>query len=75
MFIENVLIAARGHGLSTCAQAAFAPYHRQIRPILGMAEEEVLVCGIALGYEDETKPENSLKTERAPLEDWVTFKG
>jgi len=75
MFIENILIAARGHGLATCPQAAFAPYHRQIRPILGMAEEEVLVCGVALGYEDETKPENGLKTERAPLEEWVTFKG
>lgn len=75
MFLENILIAARGHGLATCPQAAFAPYHRQLRPILGMAEEEVLVCGVALGYEDETKPENSLRTERAPLEDWVRFKG
>ncbi|MBK8457722.1 MAG: nitroreductase [Phyllobacteriaceae bacterium] len=75
MFLENILIAARGHGLSTCPQAAFAPYHRQLRPILGMADEDVLVCGVALGYEDETKPENSLRTERAPLEEWVTFKG
>lgn len=74
MFLENILIAARGHGLSTCPQAAFAPYHRQLRPILGMADEDVLVCGVALGYEDETKPENSLRTERAPLEEWVTFK-
>ncbi len=74
MFIENVLIAARAHGLSTCPQAAFAPYHRQLRPILGMAEDEVLVCGVALGHEDETKPENALRTERAPLEDWVTFR-
>ncbi|MFZ1681095.1 MAG: nitroreductase [Rhizobiaceae bacterium] len=74
MFIENILIAARGHGLSTCPQAAFAPYHRQLRPILGMAEDEVLVCGVALGHEDETKPENALRTERAPLDEWVTFR-
>ena len=75
MFLQNIMVAARGRGLHTCPQAAFAPYHKQIRPILGMAEEEVLVCGMSLGYEDTTKPENQFRTERAPLEDWVTFKG
>ncbi|HEY5817086.1 MAG TPA: nitroreductase [Mesorhizobium sp.] len=75
MFLENIMIAARGRGLHTCPQAAFAPYHKQIRPVLGMADEEVLVCGMALGYEDPSKPENQFRTERAPLEDWVKFKG
>jgi nitroreductase len=73
MFLENIMIAARGRGLHTCPQAAFAPYHTQIRPILGITPEEVVVCGMALGYEDVSKPENDLRTERAPLEDWVTF--
>ncbi|PZO77140.1 MAG: nitroreductase [Mesorhizobium amorphae] len=73
MFLENIMIAARARGLHTCPQAAFAPYHRQIRPILGLAEEEIVVCGMALGFEDTTKPENDLRTERAPLEDWATF--
>ena len=75
MFLQNIMIAARGRGLHTCPQAAFAPYHRQIRPVLGMADEEVLVCGMALGYEDPSKPENQFRTERAPLEDWVKFRG
>lgn len=73
MMLQNVMIAARARGLHTCPQAAFAPYHRQIRPIVGMADEEVLVCGMALGHEDPTKPENGFRTERAPLEDWVKF--
>lgn len=73
MFLENIMIAARGRGLHTCPQAAFAPYHRQIRPVLDIPEEEILVCGMALGYEDTTKPENQFRTERAPLEEWVTF--
>ena len=38
-----------------------------------MGDEEVLVCGVALGHEDVTKPENSLITERAPLDDWAVF--
>ena len=75
MFLENIMIAARGRGLHTCPQAAFAPYHRQIRPVLGISDEEVVVCGMALGYEDPTKPENQFRTERASLEEWVKFKG
>ncbi|MBX3576944.1 MAG: nitroreductase [Rhizobiaceae bacterium] len=73
MFLENIMIAARGRGLHTCPQAAFAPYHREIRPVLGIPDEEVVVCGMALGHEDASKPENDLRTERAPLEEWVTF--
>jgi nitroreductase len=73
MFLQNIMIAARARGLHTCPQAAFAPYHRQIRPILDIADEEIVVCGMALGYEDTLKPENSFRTDREPLETWVTF--
>jgi nitroreductase len=73
MFLQNVMIAARGRGLHTCPQAAFAPYHRQIRPLLGLAEEEIVVCGMALGHEDESKPENALRSERVPVEEFVSF--
>ncbi|WP_378950314.1 nitroreductase [Mesorhizobium sp. ANAO-SY3R2] len=73
MFLQNIMIAARARGLHTCPQAAFAPYHRQIRPILGIPDEEVVVCGMALGHEDTSKPENTFRTDRAPLEEWVQF--
>ena len=73
MFLQTFMLAARARGLHTCPQAAFAPYHKQIRPIIGMPDEEILVCGIALGYEDTSKPENNFSTERAPLEEWVKF--
>ncbi len=74
MFLENIMIAARARGLHTCPQAAFAPYHRQIRPVLGIPDEEIVICGMALGYEDESAPENELRTDREPLEDWAVFK-
>jgi len=73
MFLQSIMIAARARGLHTCPQAAFAPYHRFIRPILGIADEEVVVCGMALGYEDTSKPENKLRTDRAPVEEFATF--
>jgi nitroreductase len=73
MFLQNIMIAARARGLHTCPQAAFAPYHKQIRPILGISDEEIVVCGMALGHEDPSKPENAFRTEREPLDAWVTF--
>lgn len=73
MFLQSIMIAARGRGLHTCPQAAFAPYHNQIRPILGIPDEEIVSCGMALGYEDASKPENQFRTERADLDEFVTF--
>jgi nitroreductase len=75
MFLENIAIAARGRGLDTCPQAAWAHYHRAIRPVLGLAEEEVVVCGMALGYVDPDAPENALTTERVRARDFVRFDG
>ena len=73
MFLQNIMVAARARGLHSCPQAAFAPYHQQIRPVLGIPDEEIVVCGMALGYEDPSAPENNLRTDRAPLDEWVTF--
>ena len=73
MFMENVMVLARSHGLETCPQAAFATYHKIIRPHLDLAEEDVVVAGMALGKADWSKIENTLITERMALEDYVRF--
>lgn len=67
MFIQSVMIAARGLGLHTCPQAAFTSYHRIVRAELGIPEGEILLCGMALGYEDTGRPENALRSEREPV--------
>lgn len=75
MFIENILIAARGQNLHTCGQAAFTWYHELIKKHVGYADNEMLLCGIALGYEDTDAPENKLITEREPVENFTKFIG
>ncbi|HYF56437.1 MAG TPA: nitroreductase [Salinarimonas sp.] len=72
-FLQSLMIAARAYGLDTCPQAAFAPFHRVIRAHLPISEGEIVVCGMALGYADETAPETRLVTERAPVADFATF--
>ncbi|HEX5394388.1 MAG TPA: nitroreductase family protein [Rhodocyclaceae bacterium] len=73
MFMQNVMTAARIYGLETCAQQAHAQFHRIICPIMGIPESQMLICGMALGYEDRDEPANRLITERAPVQEFVRF--
>lgn len=73
MFLQSVMLAARGHGLDTCAQAAFCDHHDVVRAHLGIPDDQVLVCGMSLGVADPEEPANRLATTRVPLEEFVTF--
>jgi len=73
MFLQNIMVAARGRGLDTCPQAAFTQYHRIIAAQLQLPESETVVCGMALGVADLSKIENSLITERMALAEFVKF--
>lgn len=73
MFLQNIMIAARGRGLDTCPQAAFTQFHRIIGEELGLPAGEMVVCGMALGYADPEKIENTLVTEREPVSAFARF--
>ena len=73
MFLQNVMVAARGRGLDTCPQAAFTQYHRIIAEELSLPANDMVVCGMALGYAAPDKIENTLVTEREPVEGFVRF--
>jgi nitroreductase len=73
MFIQSVMIAARGEGLETCPQAAFCQYHNVIRAHLGIGEDQVVVCGMAMGYGDPAAGINTFRTERMALDEFVTW--
>ena len=75
IFLGAIMIAARGRGLHTCPQAAFADFHQVIRPLLNIPKNEIIICGMALGHIDPDAPVNALVTERAPIEDFTTFDG
>ncbi len=75
MFLENVMVAARGHGLHTCPQAAWVGYHKVLRELLAIPEDQAFVCGMSLGYEDRSAPENRLETVREPVDEFAKFFG
>ncbi|CAD5201321.1 nitroreductase [Pseudomonas sp. FEN] len=73
MFLQAVMVAARGRGLHTCPQAAFLKYHQVISNMLEIPAEQMLVCGMSLGYADENSIENTLVTDREPVSAFTRF--
>jgi len=73
MFIQSIMLAAVEEGLATCPQAALGQYPQLIRELLGYDQEMVLVCGMAVGYEDKEAPVNNYRTEREEISDFCLF--
>ncbi len=73
MFLENIMVAARARGLDTCAQAAWAQFHRVIDAQLGVPPEQMVLCGMALGYADPVAPANFLRSERVTVDEFAVF--
>ena len=74
-FLGNLCTAARGLGLDTIPQAAFASLPDTIRAALGLPETEAIVCGMAIGYGDPDAVVNTLHTPRAPAAEFTRFQG
>ncbi len=75
IFLGNIMTAARGRGLDTIAQAAFASLPDTIRAALDLPATDAIVCGMAIGYEDKDAAVNQLRTPRAPAAEFTSFAG
>ncbi|MDP2818114.1 MAG: nitroreductase [Polaromonas sp.] len=73
MFMQNLMVAARGHGLHTCPQAAWNGFASIILPHIGAGADEMLVCGMSLGYADESALVNTFRTPRVGPQDFTTW--
>ena len=73
MFLQNLMVAARGQGLHTCPQAAWNGFAKIILPYIGAGPDEMLVCGMSLGYADETALVNTFRTPRVPAGEFTTW--
>lgn len=73
IFLDQLMLLAREKGLHTCPQAAFSRYQHVVRRELGIPGDEIVICGLALGYADPDAVPNNLITERAPIGDFTTW--
>lgn len=73
MFLQTLMLAARGMGLHTCPQAAWNGFGSIILPHIGAGDNEMLVCGMALGYADTSEIVNTFRTPREPVESFTQW--
>ncbi|MFY0635965.1 MAG: nitroreductase [Vannielia sp.] len=75
MAIMALLASAEGRGLATCGLGALAHYGDVVHEALDLPEDEIVVCGIALGRADTVHPANAVRTAREPLEVFAEMRG
>ena len=74
MFLQTIMLAARGMGLHTCPQAAWNGFGSIILPHIGAGEGEMLVCGLSLGWADTSDKVNTFTTPRVPAEEFTHWR-
>jgi nitroreductase len=73
MFLQTFMLLAQEAGIDTCAQEAWAMKNDSVSKFVGSDKNDILFCGLALGYKDEDAAINQLSSERRPIEQWAKF--
>jgi nitroreductase len=73
MYLQTLMLLLQERGIDSCAQEAWAAYHKTVSAFVGAPPEHMLFCGMAIGYADPDAPENQLVSARAPLATFATF--
>ncbi len=73
MFLQSIMLASVELGLGCCSMGSLAEYPSIVKETLGVDNNKILLCGMALGYEDTDAPINSFRTQRASLNEFVAF--
>jgi len=75
MFMQSLALAASDHGLASCMQEAWGMVRETLRDHFGLPQQEIVYCGMALGYADQEAAVNSLRSERAAVDEFTSFRG
>ncbi|MDE9449837.1 nitroreductase [Aliiroseovarius sp. Z3] len=75
MSLMSFLLSAEDQGFGATGIGALANYGPVVQNHLCLPDDEMVVCGIALGVADDTAPENQFRTERAGLNEFTSFRG
>jgi nitroreductase len=73
MFLQTFMLLAKEAGLDTCAQEAWSIKHDSVSEFVKADEDDMLFCGMCIGFRDDKDPINTLQSQRRPIEDWAKF--
>lgn len=74
-YIHALAFLARGYGLDTCPQEAWARLHDTVGSFIKLPPEQMLFCAVAIGYGDRKDKANDFRSPRAALHEFCTFFG
>ena len=74
-YIHTLAFLARGYGLDTCPQEAWARLYDTVGEFLKMPPEQMLFCAMAIGYGDRKHKANDFRSPRAELREFCKFYG
>ncbi|MCU0594143.1 MAG: nitroreductase [Desulfobacterota bacterium] len=74
IIVGYLVLAAHAMGLATCPIGLITAFDEDIREQLNLSDEKEVVIGIAVGYKDPSSGVNKVRTERAPLEEFVKWR-
>jgi nitroreductase len=75
MLMQTICLVAHEKGMATCMQEAWGMVRKTLAAHFGLPDNEMIYCGMAIGYEDTQAPINSLRTQRAPVDEIAVFQG
>jgi nitroreductase len=75
MFMQSVALAALDRGVASCMQEAWARLRTPLAAHFGLGDHEMIYCGMAMGYADMSKPVNTLRSDRAEVDEIAVFRG
>lgn len=73
--VQNICTAAMEYGLGTCVAYQPVIYQSGARKLLGIPATKELICGIAIGYPDDSFPANQVVSHRESLDAVTTWYG
>ena len=75
MFMQSIALAAVERGLGSCMQEAWGAVRVSLKAHFGLPEHDLVYCGMALGYADESAAVNKLRSDRASVDELASFRG
>ncbi|KIK53363.1 hypothetical protein GYMLUDRAFT_179095 [Collybiopsis luxurians FD-317 M1] len=69
MYLQTFLLSLTESQVGSCVEVSVAGYPDVVRKCLSIPEDMDIICGIAIGYEDESMAVNRLRSRRVSVED------
>jgi nitroreductase len=75
MLIQSIALAATERGVGSCMQESWSALRGPLKAHFGLAQDEMIYCGMALGYPDPAAKVNSLRSDRAGVDEFAVLRG